>query len=124
VLQVLTFLLTASHYVPSLGILFETLTRAKRDILTFTLLAILFFLVSSVSCYMLFGSRLSMFKTLEESVITNFMMFFGEIPYADMVVANKQAATVFPVIFVFIFSIFLMSVYTAIISETYQRLRA
>jgi hypothetical protein len=110
--------------VPSLGILFETLTRAKRDILTFTLLAILFFLVSSVSCYMLFGSRLSMFKTLNESVITNFMMFFGEIPYADMVVANKQAATVFPVIFVFIFSIFLMSVYTAIISETYQRLRA
>lgn len=119
----MNFLLTASNYLPILGILFETLDRAKRDILTFTLLAVLIFLISSVSCYLMFGSSMSQFKTLGDSITSNFLMFFGEIPYDEMYAANKLAAAVFPVVFVFIFSFFLMNVYTAIISENYQRLR-
>lgn len=81
ILQCLNFLLVASNYVPSLGILFETLSRAKRDILTFTMIVILVFVVSSVACTLLYGDRMEVFKTLSSSLITNFQMFFGEIPY-------------------------------------------
>lgn len=109
----------ASNYVPSLGILFETLSRAKRDILTFTMLVILVFVVSSVACTLLYGDRMKVFKTLSSSFITNFQMFFGEIPYEEMYETNPIASAVHFVSFVFVFFFFVMNIYTAIIVQTY-----
>jgi len=123
ILQCLNFLLVASNYVPSLGILFETLSRAKRNIFSFTMCVIIFFFCGSVACTLLYGDRMEVFKTLSSSLITNFQMFFGEVPYEEMYKVNSVASAVHFVSFVFVFFFFVMNIYTAIIVQTYQKLR-
>ena len=89
IFQVLNFLLVASNNVPSLGILFETLSRAKKNLCYFTMLVLLVFVCSVVSCYILFGSNKKDFSTFSQSMLTNFQMVFGDVPYTDLYEANK-----------------------------------
>lgn len=89
IFQCLNFLLVASNAIPSLGILFETLSRAKRNLFYFTMLVLLVFVCSIVSCYILFGSNKQTFSTFSESMITNFQMVFGDVNYTAMHEANS-----------------------------------
>ena len=50
-------------------------------------------------------------------------MFFGEVPYTEMYSANSKASATFFAFFILIFCFFAMNTYTAIIIETYQKLR-
>jgi len=119
----LTLLMLASQRLPSLGILGETIYSSRGDLLVFTLMVTLCLFMMIVACNALFGSREFLFHTLSQSFMTNIQMMLGVFPYQEMYNANYKVAAVIFLFCVFFFVFFVMSMYTAIMIRTYNKLR-
>jgi len=123
IIHFLDTLTLTSFYLPSLGILFETLAKVKRDLINVTFLAFLMLVATSAAGYLLFGYRMSNYMSVGDSLMSNFRMLFQEFDYNTMYLVNPSMSGLFCVAFVFLFIIFFLNLYTAIISETYIKLR-
>ena len=68
--QVMNFILLASNHLPSLGIIFETFSRSKRDLLIFFGIFGLVLTLTAVAFYYLFGFKDHYFDTIMRSYTT------------------------------------------------------
>ena len=120
--QVLNFLLVAALNFPSLGILFETMSRSKHDMCYFSSIVMFLFMSFVATCNMLFGYRSSAFSSIPQSTFTCLQMMFGEYFYSTMFNADKEIAAFIFVIFVYIFTFVTLNMYIAIVMRTYIKL--
>lgn len=124
VLQMINLLLVASAFVPSLGILFQTINKSLPDILTFTTICVMFFCVFVVISYISFGEQVYGFKSITDCVMTVYKMFLGEFAYSSMYDADPQVSAVVFALFIFIMNWLIINMYTAIVIRTYNKLQA
>ena len=121
--QVLNFLLVAALAFPSLGILFETMSRSKHDMCYFTTIVMFLFMSFVATCNMLFGYRASAFSNIPQSSFTCLQMMFGEYFYRAMFEADPEISAFIFVVFVYIFTFVTINMYIAIVMRTYIKLR-
>ena len=122
--QMLNVLYTASNTLPSLGILFTTIEKSLADMIYFTAVTSLFFLVFVNIYYISFGELNFSYSTLASSFLSNFRQLLGEMNYQKTYEADPQVSAIVLVLFVLIMNFMVLSMYTAIVIRTYHKLQA
>ncbi|CAG9316173.1 unnamed protein product [Blepharisma stoltei] len=108
---------------PSFGILFDTISAAKHDILYFWILTSFIIISISLMGNLGFGLELSDFSTLGYSALSLINLAFGKYDIKQLSIANIKLYSVFVIIFVFYIIFILINNFLAILLSTYINLR-
>lgn len=108
---------------PAFGVLFETISAARMDLLYFTIMSCALALACTVICFCLFGPNVSFFRTQPEAAVSLLQMVFGRNVYDHFKDAYPDSALVFFMLFSILFYFVILNVYAAIVMRTYDNLR-
>ena len=110
--------------VPAFGVLFETVSEAKVDLLYFSIMMLSVLMACVVITYCIFGPNSPKFESQPQSAITLLRMMFGlDVYVADIHNANPSSALWFYVFYCIIFYFVIVNLYAAIVMRTYDNLR-
>ena len=113
-------MLLASNHVPSLGLIFETFYRARRSLLTFFGIFLLFLTLSVFAFHYLYGFKDGNFESLQKCYSTLFKTLnSGDLPYDEMYNADPMLAGTTATMFIFVVVFFSQYFIVGIIIETY-----
>ena len=108
---------------PAFGVLFETISEARMDLLYFTIMSCAIALACTVICFCLFGPNVSFFKTQPDSAISLLQLVFGRNLYTYFKDLDHTTAMIFFLMFSILFYFVILNVYAAIVMRTYDNLR-
>ena len=108
---------------PSFGALFDTIQRAKNDIINFAVIAVVILLGFVFMGSVAFGPGHSMFQTVQGGFTALFITILSDVGYSELQNANVELATIFTVCYCILFYAILLNMFTAIVISTYITLR-
>lgn len=108
---------------PAFGVLFETISEARMDLLYFSVMSLAIALAFAVVAYSLFGPHSEVFSTMNGASLSLLKMAFGRDYFKDFDESNSDISIPFFVIYSFIFYFVILNVYAAIVMRTYDNLR-
>jgi len=104
----------------NMGLLITVISRAKVSLFFFIIMFMLLLLGFSFAGYYIFGMESETFKSLPIAILTCFEMSVGGTHYQDMAKGNANLAPAFFVIFVILFYIILLNMFTSIVGVNYE----
>ena len=110
-------------YFPAFGLLFDTLIKAKDNLILFMIIYIVFIMAFMFTGNNLFGNHAVMFSTVGNSGVSLYRMLFGDFFIADITKANKHFAMPFFFLYVLGGFFVMINVLIAILATTYDALR-
>lgn len=114
---------TLTSKFPAFGVLFETISAARMDLLYFTIISGVLTLALTIICYCLFGPNELRFYSQAEAAMSILQMLFGRDLFPELRRSNAEAAIVFFILYAITFYFVILNVYAAIVMRTYDNLR-
>ena len=108
---------------PALGVLFETISAARMDLLYFNIITLVLACGAAMIAYCIFGENSSFFDTIQSSFVSVIRMIFGYDMFSEFDGQNPSAALPFFLVFAILFYFVILNVYAAIVIRTYDNLR-
>ncbi|XP_068004685.1 polycystin-2-like protein 2 [Melanerpes formicivorus] len=101
-----------------------TLARCAKGILGFSIIFFIIFFAYAQFGYLVFGSQAEEFSTFQNSIFTQFRMVLGDLKFETIEAADRILGPFYFITFVFFVFFVLLSMFLAIISDTYAAVRA
>ena len=108
----------------NLSMLRTTLGRSILDILTFSMLMVVFFIGFSIMGLNIFGAQVASFRQLDYCVGTLFLVLLGEFDYDEMRDVDELWAIIFFVIYVLFMFFIILNIFLAILNDAYTVVHA
>ncbi|XP_061130484.1 polycystin-2 [Syngnathus typhle] len=101
-----------------------TLSRCAKDLVGFAIMFFIIFLAYAQLAYLLFGTQVDDFSSLQSSIFTQFRIILGDFEFSEIEEANPVLGPVYFTTFVFFIFFILMNMFLAIINDTYSEVKA
>lgn len=114
---------TLTSKFPAFGVLFETISAAKTDILYFTIITFVMICGFMIASYSLFGPNEELFSELLIALSSMVRMMFGTDMFSELDASNAKFSIIFLITYAIMFYFVIKNVYAAIVMRTYDNLR-
>jgi hypothetical protein len=105
---------------PRMSMMWKTLEKAIPDLVAFLIFFAIIFLTFVTAAYLMFGSKLSNFRTYTKSIFACFNMLLGDFSYEDMEEkGNRYFAPFFLTLFMILVTFILVNMFLAIVQDAY-----
>ncbi|XP_032080091.1 polycystin-2-like isoform X2 [Thamnophis elegans] len=101
-----------------------TMSRCAKDVLGFAIMFFIIFLAYAQLAYLVFGTQVNDFSTLQDSVFTQFRILLGDFDFTEVEEANRILGPVYFTSFVFFMLFILLNMFVAIINDTYSEVKS
>jgi len=110
---------------PHLGIVFQTISLAKNEMLSFILILVLVLIGFMMMGHMSFGFASNNYRYIQDSIIVVYLMCFGMFSFFDIFNTNSYnpIAPYFILFFMFFFNILLINIFLVILRNNYSEAR-
>jgi hypothetical protein len=114
---------TLTSKFPAFGVLFETISAARTDLVCFTVIFGAMAAAATTMCYCLFGPNDVLFSSMAGAGVSVLQMLFGRDLFDNLYRSNSDAAVYFLIFYSVVFYFVILNVYAAIVKSTYANLR-
>ncbi|XP_071808292.1 polycystin-2-like protein 1 isoform X3 [Asterias amurensis] len=102
----------------------STLSRCAKDVGGFTIMFLIIFLAYAQLGYLLFGTQIKDFSTVENCIYTLFRIVLGDFNFHELEEAERALGPIFFMTYVFVVFFVLLNMFLAIINDTYSEVKA
>ncbi|XP_055142109.1 polycystin-2-like protein 2 isoform X2 [Symphalangus syndactylus] len=102
----------------------STLSRCIKDIVGFAIMFFIIFFAYAQLGFLVFGSQVDDFSTLQNSIFAQFRIVLGDFNFASIQQANPILGPIYFITFIFFVFFVLLNMFLAIINDTYSEVKA
>jgi polycystin 2 len=102
----------------------STLSKCAKDVGGFTIMFLIIFLAYAQFGYLVFGTQIKDFSSVENCIFTLFRIVLGDFNFHELEEANRVLGPIFFMTYVFVVFFVLLNMFLAIINDTYSEVKA
>ncbi|XP_055000078.1 polycystic kidney disease 2-like 2 protein isoform X2 [Sorex araneus] len=102
----------------------STLSRCIKDIAGFAIMFFIIFFAYALLGFLVFGSQVDDFSTLQNSIFAQFRLVLGDFNFAGIQQASRVLGPIYFITFIFFVFFILLNMFLAIINDTYSEVKA
>jgi len=100
-----------------------TLSRCAKDVAGFAVMFFIVFLAYAQLGYLIFGTQVAGFNTVQDSIYTLFRVILGDFDFESLEAANRILGPLYFLTYVFFVFFVLLNMFIAIINDTYGEVK-